>query len=544
MTPRFIQVSGTWLKQLTIRMHTTGLVVSAGLMLTLLYNYAFFRNTFTTYTLTAGTLFFVLSLTVLLASSISLVLLFVGSRRILKPLLIVLFLTSSVTAYFMDSYNIIIDTSMIQNIVSTNFQESTDLASVTLLFYLFILGIVPSIIIYRSEIIANPFKTEFLMRLKVGIVLLVLIAGQFAVFGKYYASFIREHKSLRYYTNPLTYMYSVINYAGIMLNPKSGKITPVGLDAHVPDMDFKRELIILVIGETARADRFSLNGYARETNPLLSKENIINLSNVHSCGTTTAISVPCMFSLFGKASFSTNAANRTENLLDVLTHAGINILWRDNNSDSKGVATRVTYQDFKTPALNPVCDIECRDEGMLSGLDDYIHQQSKGDILIVLHQMGNHGPAYYKRYPAAFEKFKPVCKSINLNECSKEEINNAYDNAILYTDYFLDKVINFLKQQTTEFETSMVYMSDHGESLSENGLYLHGMPYFLAPEEQKHVAALLWFPENDTDVDIDKIKSYANHAFSHDNLYHTILGILEIKSDVYDPRKDISHLQE
>ena len=225
----------------------------------------------------------------------------------------------------------------------------------------------------------------------------------------------------------------------------------------------------------------------------MEKEDVINFSNVFSSGTATAVSLPCMFSLFGRGGCNGQKEMSTENLFDVLRHAGISILWRDNNSDSKGVALRVPYQDFKNPQKNSVCDIECRDEGMLTGLQAYIDGKRSGDILIVLHQMGNHGPAYYKRYPESFEKFKPVCKTNQLEKCSREEIGNAYDNAILYTDYFLSKVIALLKANSQGFETGMVYMSDHGESLGENGLYLHGLPYFMAPETQKHIAALMWF---------------------------------------------------
>lgn len=534
-------ITSSHFKLPSFHMSRATVIICAGLILTLLYNFTFFRNLLAAYPPTTGNLLFVLSVTILLISITTIFLLLLSWGKAIKPLLITIFLLSSITAYFMDSYNIVIDTTMIQNVVSTNINESSDLVSYSLFLYFFFFGLLPSIVIYKIKFIDNTLKQEMYSKLKVAVVLLIVIVVQFSLFGKNYASFIREHKSLRYYTNPLTSLYSIANYTSNILISDSSEMKHIGLDANIPTGDSERELVILVIGETARADRFSLNGYERQTNPLLSQENVINLSNVHSCGTTTAISVPCMFSIFGKESFSSKKASHTENLLDVVSRAGVDILWRDNNSDSKGVANRVTYQDFKTPSNNPVCDIECRDEGMLDGLDDYIDKQAKGDVLVVLHQMGNHGPAYYKRYPDNFEKFKPACKSINLNECSKEEINNAYDNAILYTDYFLAKVIAYLKQKSKNYETAMVYMSDHGESLSENGLYLHGMPYFIAPEEQKHVAAILWFPEKNEDVDIQMIKARADQPYSHDNLYHTILGLLEVKTSSYDIKKDIVH---
>ena len=249
-----------------------------------------------------------------------------------------------------------------------------------------------------------------------------------------------------------------------------------------------------------------------------------------------------MFSIFNKDDYSYKKGISTQNVVDVLTHTkDIKVLWRDNNSSSKGVANRVDYEDFRTSKTNTICDDECRDEGMLVGLDAYIKKNKNNDILIVLHQMGNHGPAYYKRYPKAYEKFKPVCKTNQLEQCTQEEVSNAYDNAILYTDYFLSKTINFLKSYSKDYETGMIYMSDHGESLGENGLYLHGMPYFMAPDEQKRVASFMWLGQGDIreDIDVDKLKSYANKQFSQDNLFHTLLSFFEVETKVYNKKLDI-----
>jgi lipid A ethanolaminephosphotransferase len=281
-----------------------------------------------------------------------------------------------------------------------------------------------------------------------------------------------------------------------------------------------------------------LNGYPLTTNPLLEQEDIISFDDFSSCGTSTAISVPCLFSVFPKNDFTLEKANATENLLDILTHAGTNVLWRDNNSDSKGVALRVNYENFKTPKTNTICDTECRDEGMLIGLQDYINQQDQGDIVIVLHQMGNHGPAYYKRYPQRFEQFKPTCKTNQLEDCTLEEIGNTYDNAILYTDYFLAKTINLLKNNSKNFETAMFYVSDHGESLGEHGLYLHGLPYMIAPESQTHVGAMMWFSPN-FKINRRAVKSKKSEPFSHDNVFHTVLGLLNINSKIYQQEMDI-----
>jgi lipid A ethanolaminephosphotransferase len=307
--------------------------------------------------------------------------------------------------------------------------------------------------------------------------------------------------------------------------------------------DHHTELVIMVVGEAARADHFSLNGYEKKTNPLLENKDIINFSEFYSCGTSTAYSVPCMFSIFDRDDYSYKKGISTQNVLDVLTHTkDIEVLWRDNNSDSKGVALRVPFEDYRTSKTNTICEDngECRDEGMLVGLDEYIKKNKGKDILIVLHQMGNHGPAYYKRYPKEFEKFTPVCETNQLEQCTQEEISNAYDNALLYTDYFLTKTINFLKKYDKTHETALIYMSDHGESLGENGVYLHGLPYFMAPDSQTNIGAFMWFGEEmKKDIDMKKLHKNKEQKYSQDNLFHTLLGLFEVETKVYDKSKDI-----
>jgi lipid A ethanolaminephosphotransferase len=432
---------------------------------------------------------------------------------------------------------------MIRNMLQTNLNESMDLLNIKQVLYFLVFGILPSFLIYKSKIKYSDFKKELLLKLMTLLISSLIITACILVFSKHYTSFFREHKPLRFSINPIYWVYSTSKYINLTFNTGKIIIKPIGIDAKVVEEDDDYpELVIMVVGEAARADHFSLNGYKKETNPLLKKENIINFSNMYSCGTSTAVSVPCMFSVFDKSDFSYKKGLNTQNILDVLVHTkDIKILWRDNNSDSKGVALRVEYQDYKTSKNNTICiDGECRDVGMLVGLDDYIEKNKGKDILIVLHQMGNHGPAYYKRYTKDFEKFKPVCKTNQLEECTKDEISNAYDNAILYTDYFLSKTINFLKKYDKTHGTAMIYMSDHGESLGENGVYLHGLPYFMAPDAQTHIGALMWFgTKMSKDIDIKKIKQNKDKRYSHDNLFHTLLGIFEVQTKVYDKNMDI-----
>jgi lipid A ethanolaminephosphotransferase len=339
--------------------------------------------------------------------------------------------------------------------------------------------------------------------------------------------------------NPLAPAYAVYKAGKSLLAVDDAPLEVIGTDARTPEVDIDRELVIMVVGETARADRFSLNGYERQTNPQLEHEPVVSFSQVDSCGTSTEVSVPCMFSVYGRLAFDGHDGHPTENVLDVLGHAGVNLLWRDNNSNSKGVADRIRNEDYRAPGTNPDCDDECRDDGMLVGLQDYVDSQETGDILIILHQMGSHGPAYYKRYPPEFRKFVPDCESNQLQDCSRAEIDNAYDNTILYTDHFLALVIDFLRSNDARFETAMLYASDHGESLGESGVYLHGMPYWVAPDAQTHVPVILWFGKNYDDVDLEALRQMKNESLSHDNIFHTLLGIFEISSGVYDGHKDL-----
>ncbi|MCK9374029.1 MAG: phosphoethanolamine--lipid A transferase [Sulfuricurvum sp.] len=516
------------------------LIVVTSLFLVLFTNTSFFKHVVDVYPLTWVNGVMIASLGVVLLAVQVIVFTLLGSRYLLKPLLITIVLISSLVSYFMNTYDIVVDTHMIQNVLETNMSESMDLLSIQQIAYFFLLGVVPSIFIYRLKIEVLPLKASIIDKTKtIAIALGVVIVIIFA-FSKFYTSFFREHKPLRLYTNPTFYLYSIGQYIHQSFSHEITGLQAIGEDARIIKKNEDRKLVILVVGEAVRADHFSLNGYGRETTPLLKKEDIINFSQFTSSGTETAVSVPCMFSCYGREGYDKDIALHTENVLDVLQRAGANILWRDNNSDSKGVALRVAYEDFKTPEKNTICDTECRDEGMLVGLQEYIKAHPKGDIVIVLHQMGNHGPAYYKRYPKEFEKYTPVCRTNQLEQCSKEEITNGYDNALLYTDYFLSKVISLLKENDEGFKTAMFYLSDHGESLGENGLYLHGFPYAIAPDAQKHVPAVMWFGKQFA-VNKGELKRLSSHPYTHDYLFHTLLGFMEVNSSVYHSELDILH---
>ncbi len=521
----------------------TQLILLTSLFLVAFDNYAFFTNLTKVYPM-SDNFGFVVSTALVNFFFTVLLLSLVSTKWTIKPIIITVLIVSSLTNYFMNAYHVVIDASMIRNMMQTNINESMDLLTLKQVLYFIFLGVLPSLYVYKVKIESRGFKTEILSRLKLIATAIVVIGLSIFLFSKYYTSFAREHKPLRFTVNPTYWIYSTGKYIHKTFNSGPIVVKPIGEDAKVVKKadDNRSKLVIMVVGEAARADHFSLNGYERDTNPLLEKDDIINFSNMSSCGTSTAESVPCMFSKYDRSDYNYKKGITTENVLDVLKHTkDVAILWRDNNSDSKGVALRVPYEDFKIPKNNSICvEGECRDIGMLVGLDKFIEKNKGKDILIVLHQMGNHGPAYFKRYTKEFEKFTPTCKTNQLEDCTQQEITNAYDNAILYTDYFLDNVIKFLKKYDDRYDTAMIYMADHGESLGEKGVYLHGLPYFMAPDAQTHIGAVMWFGKHMSKViDANALRQRSKKAYSQDNLFHTLLGIFNVKTKVYDPDMDM-----
>jgi len=459
--------------------------------------------------------------------------------------LIAMVMIAAVCGYFTDAYGTIFDTNMLINSIQTDQGEAMGLMSLSFFIRVFLLGVIPAVIIAKIRIKRVPLRRALWQKALTLTSSIALMAVCLLPFGDQYATFFRQHKMVRSYANPITPIYSVIklgtDYIDELRRPDTltlhatdaKRITPTaGTSAAKP------KLMVFVVGETVRADHIALNGYKRDTTPLLaSQPNIYSFRNATSCGTSTAYSVPCMFSYANRENYDYNTADYNENVLDTLNKQGVKVVWRDNNSSSKGVANRVTFEDFKTPDVNPNCDEECRDIGMLDGFDTLVKSDtgvtadgSAKDTLILLHQMGNHGPAYYKRYPKEFEEYKPVCMTNELAKCDDQSVINAYDNAIRYTDYFLNNVINTLKKYEQDYDVVMVYISDHGESLGENNIYLHGMPYAIAPDAQKQVPVIIWSPTSNN-IDKSSLISTINQPVSHDFITPTLLNFFGITTD-------------
>ena len=537
------------LRKLSLR--PTQLTLAASVFLVLAYNFSFWK----TFVVATGgaqwaNLPLYLGAFAMLALVFNAFLSLVAFRYVLKPLLVALFFLTAGASYFMNRYGIAIDAAMVQNVMETDVHEAKELLSWDLLITMTLLGVLPSLAVCHIKL-RYPSLTRGAVTNVLMLVLSLCAAGILMMaFFKTLAPAVREYRQMRFLLTPT----NVIQASNTYLKHKWAQplvIAPMGRDAMKGKLwaqKPRRSVTIMVVGETARAMDFSLNGYARNTNPLLSQQaGLVNFRNVHSCGTATAISVPCLFSGFTRADYSEDKAKAQEGLLDVLSHAGIEVLWRDNNSGCKGACDRVAYEDLSQPkAGDPFCNQEeCYDERLLQGLPDII-RKARQDLVIVLHQKGSHGPAYWKRYPPAFQRFGPVCSSNELEKCSRESIVAAYDNTILYTDYFLSKTIDLLRAASAEegIDTAMMYFSDHGESLGEKNMYLHGAPYIISPEEQRHIPFMLWLNDGFRDqfnIDQRCMEARRDQEFSHDNVFHSVLGMLNINTAVYNPQLDMFH---
>ena len=517
------------------------LIIYVAVFIGLFNNTSFYSQVWPIYPFTIENLPFIVSLSLVLMLFTALMISLLAVGPLLKPVLIATLLISANTGYFMDTYHIIIDDVMLDNMLRTDRAEVFDLLSASQFLYFIALGVLPSLVIAFAPVKHANYLKAGLIRLGFVCTCIISIAALLTLNGSSFATFFREHKSVRFYANPSYAFYSAGQLGSRLFDRATRPYTQIGLDAVRTKSDARRKLIVMVVGETLRSDHLTINGYERQTTPRLSKTNAISLGNIWSCGTSTAVSVPCMFSFLNQENYSQADALATDNALDVIQRVGVNITWLENNSDSKGVALHVTTLDFKNSETNSVCDIECRDVGMLDALSPIIDSSSDEDLLVIFHQMGNHGPSYYKRYPREFERFTPACQTNQLEDCSQEEIINAYDNAALYTDYFLGETIERLDNLSEKFDTAMLYVGDHGESLGEHNLFLHGLPYRLAPDAQKRVPLIFWFGESWPAEEVENITGLAKKgtALSHDSVSHTLLGLFDIDTTLYDEELDL-----
>jgi lipid A ethanolaminephosphotransferase len=481
----------------------------------------------------------VFTLAGMMAAALHALLSLVAWRPVLKPAIVLLLFASALGAHFMWTYHVVIDSAMAANTLQTDWHEVHALLTSRLALVVLAGAALPSWMVWRARVHHRPWRQQVLRNFGGASIALVLLAGLLLLSFQPLASTMRNHKELRYLMNPLNTLYAAARTA-VGGSRAKGDLAPAGRDAVLLAPGGKPRLLVLVLGETGRSGNFGLNGYARETTPELGRLQPASFGSAWSCGTSTAASVPCMFSPLGREGFLARARD-TENLLDVLQHAGLAVLWVDNQPGGcKGVCDRVPT--VNTSGLNDPAFCahgECHDEVMLQGLDRRLdglsaEARSKG-VVLVMHQMGSHGPDYAARTPAAFKRFLPECASSHLPDCSSEELRNAYDNTIAYTDHLLASTIAWL-QRREDYGTAMLYVADHGESLGENNLYLHGLPYALAPDVQKHVPWITWLSpgfEQQSGLSLQCLRARAQQRVTHDHLFHSVLGLMQVGTSLY-----------
>ena len=497
----------------------THFVVIMSSLLFILFHYPFFKFVFNNVdykSFTGVSIIVSLVIAMLVANAFALFLIFFFSRLVGKILLVLFFLINAVAVYFINTYSVIIDESMIGNVLNTNYSESSSFFSIKLVLYVVLLGILPSVFIIKAKIITVTVK-KFLV--SISLTLLFLLTLAFANASNW-LWIDKNSKTLGGLAMPWSYAVNIpLFYIHQFKKNEKEILLP---DATIKDN--QKSVVILVIGESARSENFSLYGYPKNTNPLLSKIPNVSHFNATSDATYTTAGVKSIVE-------HENTDELYEILPNYLYRNNVDVIWRTTNWGEPPVHIK-NYQNRE--ALMPNCKGDgCDYDGiLLSGLKEQILASKKNKILIVLHTSTSHGPTYSKKYPAQFEIFKPVCNSVELGNCSHTELVNAYDNTIVYTDYLLANVIKDLKQ-LQEYKSAMIFVSDHGESLGENNLYMHGLPRSIAPKQQYEIPFIVWTSDNSAR------QMKPNKILTQNYVFHSVLNFLNIQSPVYKEQMNI-----
>jgi lipid A ethanolaminephosphotransferase len=528
------------------------LILAAGAFWALALNRPFFLAALRTqqdsgsaasWSFVSGLLMAMLALNVLLLG-------FVSTRRSVKPVLSLLTVVGAVVMHYVQAYGVVIDPSMMRNALHSDVAETRELLSWHLALDLLLYAALPIALLLPARIRAGSWRRGLRRRalLLVGCAALLVAAllWQFQPL----AAMSRNHKEVRYLVTPLNALWSFGSVVAADARGAAKPRQPIGLDAAPGPGRATRDkprLVVMVVGETARAANWGLNGYARQTTPQLAQLPVVNFGSVTACGTNTEVSLPCMFAPVGRRDYDEARIRGSESLLHVAARAGAAVQWRDNQSGCKGVCNGLPHEILNPANAPGLChDGRCWDEGLLRGLDERLlalRGHRSATQLLVLHMLGSHGPSYWRRYPTAFEHFTPACHNDDLGQCSHDEIVNAYDNTLLYTDHVLARLIGQLAARADDVDSAMLFVSDHGESLGEKGLYLHGVPYAIAPREQTPVPMVFWASEGfarSAALDRACLREHAGAPLQHDHLFHTLLALLDVSTSLYDGAFDFT----
>ncbi|MCI2964305.1 MULTISPECIES: phosphoethanolamine transferase [Shewanella] len=489
---------------------------------------------------------FIATMPLFLAFALSFVFSLFTVKYLVKPFFIILTLLSSSVFFAAYQYNVVFDYGMIENTFQTNHAEALMYVNFASIMNMLLTGILPAYLIYKADIQYQPFFKELLHKV---LFMLAMLAGLGIIAFFYfqdYAAFGRNNDELKRYIVPTYYIGAASKYINVHYLQTPMEYQQLGLDAKnvSTNPNGKPNLLVLVVGETARSMNYQYYGYDKPTNAHTQDQGLIVFKDTHSCGTATAVSLPCMFSRMGREDYDSRRAYAQDTAVDVLNHGGIKVQWFDNDSGCKGVCDQVENITIDLNSDPELCTGQyCFDQVLLNKLDETLATAERKDTVIVLHVIGSHGPTYFLRYPPEHRKFTPDCQRSDIQNCSPDELMNTYDNTILYTDYIISEVVKKLQNQQDKFDPAMLYLSDHGESLGEKGMYLHGAPYSIAPIEQTSIPMLAWVSEDFSKDNHLDMACLADHAakggFSHDNLFDSLLGLMNVKTEVYQPKLDI-----
>lgn len=466
-----------------------------------------------------------------------------------KPFFALLILLSAAVSYAGFNYGTLFDSDMIANIVETDSSEAGSYFSLYSLVWMIGMGIIPALLLIITPIQKNKSFFNLILRKLTSMAISLVVIGTVAMmYYQDYASVGRNNSYLRQLIIPTQLVYSIGKYVHRTYLATPIIYREIGLDAKQTPQALsaatdKPTLVVFVLGETARSQNYQLNGYNRPTNSYTKALDVISFQNVSSCGTATAVSVPCMFSSFTRDNYSRQAADNQDNFLDILKRAQVGLFWIENDGGDKNVAKNIDKIEIDRSRVDELCNGQtCYDMAMLENFEKNIDKM-QGNRMLLMHLIGSHGPTYFQRYPQDKKVFQPDCPRADIENCTVDQIINTYDNTILYTDYVIAQTIEKLKTLEDKYNTALIYISDHGESLGENGLFLHGMPYGLAPEYQTQVPMIFWTSpgfEREKSLNTTCLRNNAQQkTYSQDNLFHSMLGIMDITTEVYNPHMDL-----
>jgi lipid A ethanolaminephosphotransferase len=485
----------------------------------ILYHFPFYKFVFENADLSSVNGIVLLSSITILLVILNALVFYIGLfllRKVGKWILVLFFIINAIALYFINTYGVIIDKTMIGNILNTNFEESSSFLSIKMVIYLVFLGILPSVLLLKTP---NPEVKFKKFMVTIGLTLLFVLSLAFANSSNW-LWIDKNSKALGALVMPWSYVVNTSRFY-YHKSQKNEKQIPL---PHSKVVNQEKSIFVLVIGESARSQNFSLYGYPKNTNPLLSKIENVKSYKAESCATYTTAGVKCILEY-----------KNTGKLFEILPNYlfknnDIDVIWRTTNWGEPTVRIK-NFQDRKALKKLVNDDSYNYDEILLKGLKEQILTSKKNKILVVLHTSTSHGPTYFKKYPPKFNKFLPVCTSVELANCTQNELINAYDNTILYTDYILATLIGDLKQ-LPEYNSTMLFLSDHGESLGEKNLYMHGLPVSIAPKEQLDIPFIVWVSKG-----TEQLKN--NGILSQHHVFHSVMDFLGVESSIYDQNMSI-----